>query len=137
MAKYLELLRVRSVKKPRIDWPDRWSAAVEAAKRKGLIVVPGHEERMVAEEKSPIWRKLAEGAGDFRDAIGEGEPPFAYGSGMGWKQMKSSPKEVEPEIESTIRKKLASQDFKEELKSKLRLVNLPAKMEMKVRFNLH
>ena len=88
MAKYLELLRVRSVKKPRKDWPIRWSAAVDAASRKGLLTIPKQEERMIAKEDSPIWKKLAEGAGGFRDATGEGEPPFAFGSEMGWKEVK-------------------------------------------------
>ena len=89
MAKYLELVRVRSVKKPRKDWQHRWGAAVDAARRKGLLTIPKQEERMIAKEGSPIWKKLAEGAGGFRDATGEGEPPFAFGSGMGWKEVKS------------------------------------------------
>ena len=89
MAKYFELLRVRSVRKPRKDWQLRWWAAVDAARRKGLLTIPKQEERMIAKEGSPIWKKLAEGAGGFRDAIGEGEPPFAFGSGMGWKEVKS------------------------------------------------
>ena len=88
MAKYLELVRVRSVKKPRKDWQLRWGAAVDAARRKGLLTIPKQEERMIAKEGSPIWKKLAEGAGGFRDAIGEGEPPFVFGSGMGWKEVK-------------------------------------------------
>ena len=39
---------------------------------------------MVALKTSPIWQALGDGAGGYRDTLGNPYPPFAYGSGLAW-----------------------------------------------------
>jgi hypothetical protein len=60
-----EFVRVKAVKKPRQDWPARWSKA-------GGKTPQG---RMVALKNDPVWRKLSR--------FGTPYPPFDFGSGMG------------------------------------------------------
>ena len=64
---------------PRDDWPARWHAAGERVGWQGA-----HRSQMVALKASPIWKALGDGAGGFRDAIGNPYPPFAFGSGLDW-----------------------------------------------------
>lgn len=64
---------------PRDDWPARWHAAGERVGWQGA-----HRSQMVALKASPIWQALGDGAGGFRDAIGNPYPPFAFGSGLDW-----------------------------------------------------
>lgn len=64
---------------PRDDWPARWHAAGERVGWRGA-----HRSQMVALKSSPIWQALGDGAGGFRDAIGNPYPPFAFGSGLDW-----------------------------------------------------
>ncbi|MBR2837418.1 MAG: hypothetical protein IKE55_01400 [Kiritimatiellae bacterium] len=64
---------------PRNDWNHRWAAAGAATAWQGAC-----KDDFVALKGSPIWAALGEGAGGFRDAIGNPFPPFAFGSGMGW-----------------------------------------------------
>lgn len=64
---------------PRDDWPQRWHAAGERVGWRGA-----HRSQMVALKSSPIWQALGDGAGGFRDAIGNPYPPFAFGSGLDW-----------------------------------------------------
>lgn len=64
---------------PRDDWPARWHAAGERVGWRGA-----HRSQMVALKASPIWKALGDGAGGFRDAIGNPYPPFAFGSGLDW-----------------------------------------------------
>lgn len=64
---------------PRDDWPARWHAAGERVGWRGA-----HRSQMVALKASPIWQALGDGAGGFRDAIGNPYPPFAFGSGLDW-----------------------------------------------------
>lgn len=64
---------------PRDDWPQRWHAAGERVGWRGA-----HRSQMVALKGSPIWQALGDGAGGFRDAIGNPYPPFAFGSGLDW-----------------------------------------------------
>lgn len=64
---------------PRNDWNHRWAAAGSATAWQGAC-----KDGFVALKGSPIWAALGEGAGGFRDAIGNPFPPFAFGSGMGW-----------------------------------------------------
>lgn len=71
-----ELVRVMPVEAPR-DWPSRWVIA-------GGSFVDGG--RMVALKGHPIWGEL--GAYDnFPDALGVDFPPFAFNSGMGWREV--------------------------------------------------
>lgn len=64
---------------PRDDWPARWHAAGERVGWRDA-----HRSQMVALKASPIWKALGDGAGGFRDAIGNPYPPFAFGSGLDW-----------------------------------------------------
>jgi hypothetical protein len=72
-----ELIRIYPQNVPRRpSWPDRWRAVG------GQFYVG----RMIARKDDPVWAKL----GDrelFDDAIGTDYPPFAFNSGMGWRQI--------------------------------------------------
>ena len=74
-----ELARVTGRHAARKDWPERWAAAGSACGFEGAL-----QNRFVALKDSPIWQALGDGAGGFRDTLGNPYPPFAYGSGMGW-----------------------------------------------------
>ncbi len=67
---------------PRDDWPSRWAAAGNAVGWQGAS-----RTRMVALKSSPIWKALGDGAGGFKDTLGNPYPPFAYGSGMDWEDV--------------------------------------------------
>jgi hypothetical protein len=71
-----ELIRIYPRTKKRDDWPQRF---VEAG---GQI----HSGRMIALKSDPVWANLGNPA-FFRDGIGTPYPPFAFGSGMGWRQV--------------------------------------------------
>jgi hypothetical protein len=64
---------------PRQDWTARWTAAGESVGWEGAS-----KSQMVALKSSPIWQALGDGAGGFRDTLGNPYPPFAYGSGLDW-----------------------------------------------------
>ncbi len=61
-------------------WSLRWVEAGESVDWEGAIDTP-----MIARKDSPIWQALGEGAGGHEDALGNPFPPFAFGSGMGWR----------------------------------------------------
>ena len=73
------LERYGSRRVPRQDWAARWNAAGESVGWDGAA-----RGAMVALKASPIWAALGDGAGGFRDTLGNPFPPFAYGSGMDW-----------------------------------------------------
>ena len=60
----------------------RWAAAGNATAWQGAC-----RDDLVALKSSPIWAALGEGAGGFKDAIGNPFPPFAFGSGMTWQRV--------------------------------------------------
>ena len=66
-------------KQHRTDWPQRWKAAGERVAWRGA-----HRTKMVALKNSPIWQALGDGAGGFRDTLGNPYPPFAFGSSYEW-----------------------------------------------------
>jgi hypothetical protein len=70
-----ELVRVIPVDVPR-DWPARWA------------IVGGtlEEGRMIALKGDPIWGELGS-YDNFDDALGVDHPPFAFNSGMGWREI--------------------------------------------------
>jgi hypothetical protein len=72
-----ELIRIYPQNVPRRpSWPDRWREAG------GEL----HVGRMIARKDDKVWAAL----GDrmlFDDAIGTDYPPFAFNSGMGWRQI--------------------------------------------------
>ena len=67
---------------PRNDWLRRWVAAGSATGWQGAC-----RDDFVALKSSPIWAALGQGAGGFKDAIGNPFPPFAFGSGMTWERV--------------------------------------------------
>ncbi len=78
-----ELERLEERALPRPDWAARWNLAGQSVGWQGAL--PTHiGGRMVALKSSPIWQALGDGAGGFRDTLGNPYPPFAYSSGMGW-----------------------------------------------------
>jgi len=70
-----ELVRIEERTVPR-DWPSRWKIA-------GGSLVDG---RMIALKGDPIWGELGS-SGNFQDALDVDHPPFAFESGMGWKEI--------------------------------------------------
>lgn len=75
-----ELLRFGQRRVPR-DWPERWKAAGDAV---GWVGASRNYGTMVALKDSPIWAALGNGAGGYRDTLGNPYPPFAFSSGMAW-----------------------------------------------------
>lgn len=65
-----ELVRINPRTTPR-DWETRWTLS-------GGKIYAG---RLIAMKDSPLWLEL----GSFEDGLGVNYPPFAWGSGMGWK----------------------------------------------------
>ncbi len=82
----VELTRFVGRAAPRADWMERWHAAGEAVGWQGASREAGGypDWRMVALKGSPIWQALGDGAGGYRDTLGNPFPPFAYGSGLAW-----------------------------------------------------
>lgn len=68
-----ELVRVYQVTAPR-DWPSRWAIA------------GGKPGPMIALKGDPIWGELGS-YDNFTDALGVDHPPFAFNSGMGWREV--------------------------------------------------
>jgi hypothetical protein len=75
-----ELLRFGQRRIPR-DWAARWKAAGDAVGWAGASRDYG---AMVALKSSPIWQALGDGAGGYKDTLGNPYPPFAFSSGMAW-----------------------------------------------------
>ena len=77
-----ELVRFESRRVPRADWSARWRFAGESVGWQGAL-----QRRFIALKSSPIWAALGEGAGGFRDTLGNPYPPFAYSSGLDWQEV--------------------------------------------------
>ena len=77
-----ELVRFEDRAKPRQDWAARWRAAGEYCGWQGAL-----QNRFIALKNSPIWAALGQGAGGFRDTLGNPYPPFAYSSGLDWMEV--------------------------------------------------
>ena len=75
----MKLLRIRQRKQGRA-WDARWKAAGDSVGWKGAT--PDFGTRTALKD-SPIWQALGEGAGGYRDGLGNPFPPFAWGSGVG------------------------------------------------------
>jgi hypothetical protein len=73
---YPRLVPRGSAKSKSAGWPERWSEA-------GGELSGG---RMIARKDDPIWAALGDRS-QFDDAIGTDYPPFAFNSGMGWRQI--------------------------------------------------
>jgi hypothetical protein len=74
-----ELVRVLGRMVPR-DWPSRWAIAG------GKLSAGG---RMIALKGDPVWGELGS-YDNFQDALGVDHPPFAFQSGMGWKEISAA-----------------------------------------------
>ena len=74
-----ELKRFETRSVPRPDWDRRWAAAGLACNFEGAL-----KDRLIALKTSPIWQHLGNGAGGYRDTLGNPYPPFAFSSGMDW-----------------------------------------------------
>ena len=85
------LKRLESRHAPREDWLTRWSHAGRQVNWEGAKESPwygdGASFAFVALKSSPIWAALGNGAGGFKDTLGNPYPPFAYSSGMGWEEV--------------------------------------------------
>ena len=66
------------------DWFARWKAAGDSVAWQGARRMLSAADRMVALKSSPIWAALGEGAGGFRDTLGNPWPPFAWNSSYVW-----------------------------------------------------
>lgn len=77
-----ELTRMETRAIPRADWPARWNAAGASVNWEGAL-----QGRFIALKSSPIWQALGDGAGGFTDTLGNPYPPFAYSSGMNWREV--------------------------------------------------
>jgi len=82
-----ELVRLYTREVPRgtpeshsAGWDARWHDAGESVGWEGALESP-----MIARKDSPIWQALGDGVGGYRDTLGNPFPPFAFGSGKGWK----------------------------------------------------
>jgi hypothetical protein len=76
-----ELVRVYQVTAPR-DWPSRWAIAGGPASPSGYAGTG----RMIALKGDPVWGELGSYE-NFTDALGVDHPPFAFNSGMGWREV--------------------------------------------------
>jgi hypothetical protein len=76
-----ELFRLEDRKEPR-NWPLRWKQA-GAESGDGIAVrVLEESGRMVARKDSGIWQALGDGAGGYKDTLGQAWSPFAFNTGM-------------------------------------------------------
>ena len=73
----LKRFETRAVSRP--DWDRRWAAAGLACNFEGAL-----KDRFIALKTSPIWQHLGNGAGGYKDTLGNPYPPFAFSSGMDW-----------------------------------------------------
>lgn len=83
------LERISDRRIPR-DWWARWSAAGESVAWEGAAKArpsPTNDPIMYALKSSPIWQAIGDGAGGFEDTLSNPYPPFAFNSGMGWREV--------------------------------------------------
>ena len=83
------LTRMEGRGAPRADWHARWQAAGASVDWAGALPASGSypDWSMVALKSSPIWQALGNGAGGFRDTLGNPYPPFAFSSGLDWEDV--------------------------------------------------
>lgn len=77
-----ELVRFVGKRVPRPDWDRRWASAGDSVAWEGAL-----QGRFMALKNSPIWQAIGDGAGGFRDTLGNPFPPFAFSSGMAWREV--------------------------------------------------
>jgi polyhydroxyalkanoate synthesis regulator phasin len=84
-----ELIRGSDVKDTR-DWPARWIIAggkpIPDSYPKNAHQYVGKSTGMIALKGDPVWGELGS-AGNFGDALDTDHPPFAFNSGMVWREI--------------------------------------------------
>lgn len=68
------------------EWLKRWKIAAENVNWEGVSKAAFEEGRMIALKSSPIWQALGSSA-LFPDALNTDHSPFAFNSGMGWREV--------------------------------------------------
>jgi hypothetical protein len=120
-----ELVRLEDRREPRY-WPTRW-------RQVGGTFFPGYNAaypdapgRFVALKTDTIWAELGSKS-NFKDALDVDRPPFAWYSGMGWKQIsrdewesngKTTPPQVEPPPDEKPRSSASTLKLDPEIKRK-------------------
>jgi hypothetical protein len=77
----LELYRASQSMEPR-DWSTRWALAASRSGDRAAYDALMRHGVMAALNSSPIWQALGDGAGGYRDSLGNPYPPFAFNSNM-------------------------------------------------------
>jgi hypothetical protein len=77
-----ELIRIEDREQQR-NWPARWRHFAEAVGDDDALRVLKDTGRMIARLDSPIWQALGDGDETYNDTLKNPFPPFAFGSGMG------------------------------------------------------
>ena len=84
-----ELIRELEVKDAR-DWPARWIIAggrpIPESYPKNAHHYVGKPTGMIAFKGDPVWGELGSSE-NFSDALDTDHPPFAFNSGMGWREV--------------------------------------------------
>lgn len=84
-----ELIRVTEVTVAR-DWPSRWLLSggkpIPESYPKNAHQFISESTGMIALKGDPVWGELGS-SGNFKDALDVDYPPFAFNSGMGWRQV--------------------------------------------------
>jgi len=76
-----ELVRMIEPQGRRRNWNARWDRAL-ASTGQPEGATTSKDGRLVALKNHPIWRALGDGAGGYKDTLGNPWPPFAFNSGM-------------------------------------------------------
>lgn len=96
--------------KPGDDWTSRWVAAGGELFERNT--------RMIALKGAAVWAALGDGEGGYTDTLGNPFPPFAFGSGMGLREVSRgealtigviSPEDEAAAMPSTLRASLKAQ----------------------------
>lgn len=69
------------------EWLKRWKLAADEVEWQGVSTAAFEAGRMVALKTSSIWHALGSSA-LFDDALNTDHPPFAFNSGMGWREVR-------------------------------------------------
>jgi len=86
-------------------WEERWSDAGTAVNWEGAL-----EDPMMARKDSPIWMALGAGTGGYDDALDNPYPPYAFNSGMGWREVKRAEwEELSPQDAGTVPEPMEAQ----------------------------
>lgn len=82
-----ELVRVAKfgTEHPR-EWGKRWQIAKDNLEEPSTINAQPSTSRLIALKTSPIWLALGSSS-IFPDALNVSHPPFAFNSGMGWREV--------------------------------------------------